>query len=401
MVHDSLKILHVLTSMNPELGGVCQVIRDTIPALSDLGVVSEVLCFDHPKAGYLDRDNFIINAIGPAYGPYSYCPALSPWLKKHMRQFDTIIIHGLWQHHSWGTYRDWVKADANLGQVNPKLVIMPHGMLDPYFQNAPDRKWKAIRNRIFWKLFESQTVNGASGLLFTCEQEKLLAREPFTPYNPAKEIVVGLGTTAPPIFQESFRRAFLKALPEVDGKSYYLFLSRIHPKKGVELLISAYLQALSRNPEIPDLVIAGPGLSTDYGNAMQTLGSHLKIHFPGMLSGPTKWGAFYGCEAFILPSHQENFGIAVTEALACKKPVLISNQVNIWREIEKNEAGIIFPDTFEGTFKALTTFSLMNSLEKQEMAQKAEHTFKNYYLIKNTVTQLVNTINEINKVTKL
>jgi hypothetical protein len=75
-----------------------------------------------------------------------------------------------------------------------------------------------------------------------------------------------------------------------------------------------------------------------------------------MLSGAAKWGALYGCEAFVLPSHQENFGIAVVEALACGKPVLISDQVNIWREIVEDGAGLVEGDAEEGVEKLLRKF---------------------------------------------
>jgi hypothetical protein len=80
------------------------------------------------------------------------------------------------------------------------------------------------------------------------------------------------------------------------------------------------------------------------------------VHAVDMLSGAAKWGALYGCEAFVLPSHQENFGIAVVEALACGKPVLISDQVNIWREIVEDGAGLVEGDTEEGVEKLLRNF---------------------------------------------
>jgi glycosyltransferase involved in cell wall biosynthesis len=77
---------------------------------------------------------------------------------------------------------------------------------------------------------------------------------------------------------------------------------------------------------------------------------------PHRLRKSEKWGVLYGCEAFVLPSHQENFGIAVVEALACGKPVLISDQVNIWREIVEDGAGIAEADTEEGVVKLLKKF---------------------------------------------
>jgi glycosyltransferase involved in cell wall biosynthesis len=86
-----------------------------------------------------------------------------------------------------------------------------------------------------------------------------------------------------------------------------------------------------------------------------------------MLQGDAKWGALYGCDAFVLPSHQENFGIAVVEALACDRPVLISNQVNIWREIESARGGLIADDTPEGCVKLLSQWLQMSAEQKSEL----------------------------------
>ncbi len=118
---------------------------------------------------------------------------------------------------------------------------------------------------------------------------------------------------------------------------------------------------------MPALVVAGPNDSTYAAEMLRLAGQlnlrvtygetdssdHPQVYFPGMLQGHAKWGAFYGCSAFVLPSHQENFGIAVVEALACGKQVLISNQVNIFHEIETSYAGLVANDTLEGTISLL------------------------------------------------
>ena len=67
-----------------------------------------------------------------------------------------------------------------------------------------------------------------------------------------------------------------------------------------------------------------------------------------MLTGEAKWGAFRAAEFFVLPSHQENFGIVVAEAMALSKPLLITNKVNIWREVEIDGAGIVVDDDVKG-----------------------------------------------------
>jgi len=388
-----MKILRVITSMNPENGGPCQGIRNSIPALQQIGIYNEVLSFDSPDASFLGKDSFVINAIGPAKGPYAYCPALHEWLLNNFSRFDAVIIHGLWQYNSFGTFAAWKKYKRN-NNTAPQLFIMPHGMLDPYFQKAKERKVKAIRNWIFWKLFESKVVNNATGVLFTCQEELLLARQPFTPYTPLRELNIGYGIPKPPDFTDGMRLDFQKKCPEVNGKPYLLFLSRIHHKKGVDILINAYLQ-LKNEYNLPALVIAGP-VDTTYGEEMKKLASgSLDIFFPGMLTGNAKWGAFYGCEGFILPSHQENFGIAVVEAMASNKPVIISEQVNIWREIKDGNAGIIIQDTEEGVVSGLKKWAAFDNEEKVAKGKNAYTTFTKYFSVEQAAVNIKNTFQNI------
>ncbi|MBU3010330.1 glycosyltransferase [Polaribacter vadi] len=292
-----------------------------------------------------------------------------------MKNYDLLIVHGLWQ------YQSFVVAQIAKSKDIP-YYVMPHGMLDPYFQIAKERKLKAIRNRIFWQFIEKKLINNAKGLLFTCEEEKKLANTTFPMYNPKSEKVVGLGVELPPIETNKMREELQLIVPEWNGKPFWLFLSRIHPKKGVDLLIEAYTKLEQENIDLPQLIIAGPGLITEYGKkVLEKSKSSKNIYFPGMLTGDARWGAFYAAECFILPSHQENFGIAVVEALACGTPVLISNKVNIWREIEKNKAGIVQNDDTGSIFKSLKTwFNYSNELKKY-YEQNAKGVFLKYFEI--------------------
>jgi len=262
---------------------------------------------------------------------------------------------------------------------------------------------KAVRNWFYWWLVERGVVNSAHALLFTCQQELELARTTFGGYRPKREINVGYGIAEPPAFQPEMREAFAARCPGLNGRPYLLFMSRIHVKKNVAALVRAYARVRSevlrglkdqgsngaKDVEFPDLVIAGPGWDTRYGEEVKRMIDEVnggqrpeigsayatsdsgvtgaencqlptanfdRAHAVDMLAGDSKWGALYGCEAFVLPSHQENFGIAVVEALACDKPVLISDQVNIWREIVEDGAGIAEADTEEGVEKLLRRF---------------------------------------------
>jgi len=415
-----MKVLHVIAGMDPKMGGVCQAVRTIVAGLSELGVASEVVSLDAPEAPFIANDSFPVHGLGPGKGPWSYSNQLIPWLLENLKRFDCVIAHGLWLYPTYAVAKALRQYKSQQQGAKPRLYVMPHGMLDPYFQRAAGRKIKAIRNWVYWKLIEGRVVNEADGVLFTCEAELLLAREPFRPYHPKREIVVGLGVEEPPAYTPSMRDAFLKQYPALEDQPYLLFLSRIHEKKGVDLLLNAYLKtsvdyqktevavpavvagndaASLESGAVPRLVVAGPGLETGYGQQMQQLASKIEdsqraIVFPGMLAGLAKWGAFYHCEAFVLPSHQENFGIAVVEALACSKPVLISNQVNIWREIEAAGGGLVADDTPAGTEKLLQQWAKLTPAQKLAMGQQARACFANSFATGPAATHLLKAISE-------
>jgi len=165
-----------------------------------------------------------------------------------------------------------------------------------------------------------------------------------------------MGSPRRPATPPGSRPFFSQQHPNLAGKRLILFLGRIHEKKGLDLLLHAFHEILPAAKTSFHLVIAGPH-DTPYGIRMQglcqQLGLDLHVTWPGMLSGDVKWGAIRSADVFILPSHQENFGISVVEALACRVPVLISNKVNIWREIASDQAGLIENDDLAGTLRLL------------------------------------------------
>lgn len=374
--------------MNPETGGVCEAVRLLAEGLTDAGFYNEIASVDHKV--YHSDSIVTQHALGPKRGPWYYSKQLMPWLLKNLTRFDVVVVHGLWLYHGYAVNKALKQLDRNAEGILPRFMVMPHGMLDPYFQQAKGRRIKALRNIAYWALVEKNIINNADELLFTCETELLLARKPFKPYYPKRETVVGLGVQSPPAFTLSMAKAFLETAPDLQLKPYWLFLSRINEKKGCDLLLQAYKSLAERAAAIgdishlPNLVIAGPGGEMAYGEQLQQMVRQSvilnnRVHFPGMLIGDAKWGAFYDCEAFVLPSHQENFGIAVVEALACGKPVLISDQVNIWREIKDSGAAIVEPDTAEGTFNLLYKWYKLSAQNKQLMSGAANGCFEQYF----------------------
>lgn len=410
-------ILHVIASMDAKTGGVAQAVRNLIQGQRGGQIVHEVVCLDSAYSGGELTDAFPLHALGPHFTSWCYSPRLLPWLLAHLPRFDEVIVHGLWLYPSQAVRRA-LKSLQNKVKRLPRCHVMPHGMLDPYFQRDPSRRIKALRNWVMWKILESKVVHEADSLLFTCEEEKKLARESFRPYRPRRESVVGLGVAEPPCATTAMKTAFQVTCPGLGSRPYRLFLSRLHPKKGLDLLIRAYLESWQQacrgsdgGKDFPALVIAGP-LDDAYAREMQKLAAaivacshdaltvtssaaavpddpapalclspNVPVFFSGMLVGDAKWGAFHGCEAFVLPSHQENFGIAVVEALACGKPVLISDKVNIWREILAEGAALVAPDTLEGTRSLMERWLVLPEAERQHMGHCARRCFSERFEI--------------------
>lgn len=388
-----MKLLHVVTSLNPKLGGVSEAIRNLQTGLIrfDNNPIADchVVCFDDESdVQSWDNRGLKVFALGSVSNYWGYNDKFSNWLGRHLLDYTIVVVHGIWQYHSYAVYRAFSKIGVLSGK-RPRLYIMPHGMLDPWFQNDSTRKLKAIRNAVYWRMIERKVIEFSDGLLFTCEQERLLAGRTFENYKPKKELVVGLGINIPPVYSSVMSELFESTFPVLKKRNYILFLGRIDYKKGVDLLVKAYSQVLKNNEtgmDIPDLVIAGPGLETSFGEEIKTFVEfdtflNQKIVFTGMLVGDMKWGALYGCDAFILPSHQENFGIAVVEALACCRPVLVSKQVNIYPEVLEMNSGIVEDDTLAGTIDLLTRFINLPIKDKIAMKDLAKKTYLRFFNI--------------------
>jgi glycosyltransferase involved in cell wall biosynthesis len=327
--------------VNPDGGGVVEALKQFSLAHRDLGHTVEVLSLDEPDAPWVKAFPLRVHALGPANGKYGYAPALVPWLKEHRKNYDAVIIDGLWQYNVFGVWR------ALHGTDTPYFVF-PHGMLDPWFKHT--YPLKHLKKWLYWPWAEYRVLRDATRVFFTCEEEKRLARESFWLYR-VNEEVASLGLQAAPGDAAQQRALFQEKFPALRGKRVLLFLARLHVKKGCDLLIEAFAESARKDPQL-HLVMAGPdqtGWQATLQQRCAELGIADRVTWTGMISGDLKWGAIRSAEVFILPSHQENFGLAVVEALACGVPVLISDKVNIWREIEADGAGVVATDTLEGT----------------------------------------------------
>jgi glycosyltransferase involved in cell wall biosynthesis len=382
-----VRLLHVLPSVDPQGGGPMEAVLQSSRICIARGHQVEVVTLDDPAAAFLADYPLRVHALGPSKGGYGYNPRYVPWLRAHARDHDAVVVNGLWQYHSFGAWR------ALRGSGVPYLVFT-HGMLDPYFKKA--YPLKHLKKWLYWPWADYRLLRDAGAVLFTCEEERLLARQTFWLYR-AREVVVAFGTRPPPVDGVRLREVFLDAHPSLRGKRLLLFLSRIHEKKGCDLLIEAFARVASANADL-QVVMAGPdqtGWQAELKALAERLGVAGRIHWPGMLQGDAKWGAFHASEAYLLPSHQENFGIAVAEALGCGVPVLISDKVNIWREIEAARAGFVDVDTVDGTEAALRRWLALAPQERVDMGERAAGLFRERFTVDAMATSLLQAVERL------
>ena len=318
--------------------------------------------------------------MGPATLKYAFSNRLIPWLRANHSHYDAVIVNGLWQFHSFAAWR-------TLRNSSTPYVLFTHGMLDPWFKKR--YPLKHAKKWMYWPWAEYRVLRDAQAVLFTSEEERLLARKSFWLYS-CKEVVTNYGTAKPTGNPELELREFYSAYPELRGKKLMLFMGRIHPKKGCDLLLDAFAKTLADDPQWC-LVIAGPD-QVEWQAKLRQRGERLgiasRITWMGMVRGTMKWGALRAAEVFVLPSHQENFGIVVAEALAAGTPVLISNKVNIWREIQADGAGIVAADTLAGTCELLQTYLGIGEEKRLNMRQCARKCFEERFEIERAAANL-------------
>ncbi|MCP9929761.1 glycosyltransferase [Cyanobium sp. AMD-g] len=376
-----MKLLRLSRSLNPTGGGIAEGVRQITPHLAALGVVSTVASLDPPEAPWLQHQPFTAIGLGPVASGYGYRRGLPARILDLAQQHDVVIIEGTWQYHAYATWR------ALRGTGIPYFVYT-HGMLDPWFKRT--YPLKHLKKWTYWPWADYRVLRDARAVLFTTEQERRLARQSFWLYR-AKERVVGYGTSPPAGDAQTQRQLFLATYPHLQGKRLWLFLSRIHPKKGVDLLIEAFAAVATSDPQL-HLVIAGPD-QVGWQAALQTRAAELgvahRIIWPGMLSGDLKWGAFRAAELFCLPSHQENFGIVVAEALACGLPVAIAEPVNISAEVAAAGAGLVHDDTVAGTTEALRQWLALPTQDRAQMGLRAERLFREQFDFASVARQLL------------
>lgn len=333
-----LRVLHVLSNLAVEAGGPARAIVGLARAQARLGHAVRVVAswhgtLDESIQAELEAGKVGVRQVGPTWGPLRMHRDLGPALEGEVANADVVHIHALWE--------DIQHRAARIAQrLGVPYVMRPCGMLDPW--SLSQSAWK---KKLMLALRVRRNLDRAAELHYTCAVERDLA----APLGlKARAVVepngVELGEFASLPELGSFRRRW----PALHDKPFALFLSRVHPKKGLDLLIPAFARVPLGDSM---LVIAGPdgdGHGVEMKELARRMGVGERVVFTGMLKGRERIEALVDAELFVLTSRQENFGISVVEALAADTPVLVSDQVNIHREIaEAGVGGVVALDVAE------------------------------------------------------
>ena len=331
-----MKALHVIPAVAARYGGPSQAVFEMCRALRATGtkILIATTDADGPDripASYGQEIEF--QGQHSIFFPkqwseaFKYSRPLARWLAANVKNFDVVHIHAVFSHSC-------LAAAAAARFRNIPYIVRPLGTLDPWSMGQ-----KQFRKRAMWRLGIGRMLKEAAALHYTATDEKNLAEQSL---GLQRGIVIPLGIDPAYFDLPEPDRIFRDKYPLLGDAPYILALCRLHPKKGLELLIDTFLDLARRTENNKwKLVLAGDG-EQGYVESLKTRanrGGSDSVIFTGWLAGDEKRSALQNASLLALPSHQENFGLCVVEAMACGVPVLISPHVNLSSDVQNSNSG--------------------------------------------------------------
>jgi glycosyltransferase involved in cell wall biosynthesis len=354
-----MRVLHVLPSLAPSYGGPSAALIGLSHALSARGVYSETITTDLGCDGKMNIDD---GRLIKSYGinvryfsrlfshwlphDFAFSPRLARWLRAHVKEYDIVNIHGVFN------YPNSVAASIARRAGIP-YVIRPCGMLDPWCLEQ-----SRLKKRAYLRLFENRVLRNAAAISFTTEEESRVAYK----VSPSPDsVIIPLGVNS----IEDAPRDPNPPAPQSD-KKIILFLSRLDPKKGLDLLLPALVRLKGVRDDFICVIAGGGRHSYEEHIKGEVKLNNIEnvVQFAGFVKGRQKQQLLQTAACFVLPSYQENFGVAVAEAMSVGCPVVISDRVNIHREVSAAGAGrVIRCDSVE-------LFHALNALLSDETSRR-------------------------------
>ena len=372
-----MKILQIIPSISLVYGGPSQMVRGLSTALAKQGIDVTILTtnangdsgqapLDVPLDQPVNENGYQVRYFPCSpFRRYKFSLDLLNWLKTHASEYDLAHIHALFSPVS--------SAPSTVAR-SQKLpyILRPLGTLDP----ADLNKKKQLK-KLYAALLERPNIAGASAIHFTSHEEARISERFGVKTN---DLIIPLGVTLPELTKTP--EAILSHLEIQPNVPIILFLSRIEPKKGLDILIPALEKVLATGLNF-QFILAGsnpqdPEYETKIKQQIQSSALAEKTIISGFVTGEIKTALLTKADLFVLPSYYENFGIAVAEAMAVGTPVIISKGIYIWEDVETAEAGWVGNGTIDEISSLIET-ALTNPQECQRRGLNAQNYALTYY----------------------
>ncbi len=376
-----MKILHVIPSVAKIRGGPSQAVLEMVQALLATGIEAEIVTTNdngtsrlpvqlQQQIQYQQVPIRFFNRFSPpvsAVKEFAFSGELTEWLKKNIRCYDLIHVHAIFSYAS-------TAAMAIARAQGVPYIVRPLGQLCQW-----SLQQSALKKQLYLKIIERDNLAHSSGLHFTSLQEQQEA-DSLQLNCPGFVVPHGLTFSAP---IEDARSHLRQKYNLPANEPIILFLSRIHPKKGLELLIPA-LGSLKHHPFTFILAGSGdPNYESEIHSLIESSGMSERTILPGFVEGDEKDLLLQGADLFSLTSHSENFGVAALEALAAGLPALMTPGVALSTEVEQHGLGYVTALSHESIVAALKKY-FSRPAEAKKMGNCArQFAMKNYTWEKN------------------
>lgn len=366
-----MRILHVIPAIAARYGGPSTAIRElTAAQVRCPGVEVELATTDADGAGGRISNEELATVSVPLHlfprtlsERWKYSRSLGRWLREHVGGYDIVHVHALWTYATMAACRAATRA-------NVPIVLRPCGMLSDYtLGRSAGTKWW------YWTLVERKNLSSVSVFHATSQEEADEIRRQVGATAHVEVVPNGVESAA---WTEPTRSTFLAEACGVNaqGKRIILFLSRLHPKKGVTEFLLPALAELG-----PDTILAiaggpddhAPGYEAEVLSSIDTLGLKNRVVLLGAVPPSQRWALLDGAHAFVLPSRSENFGIVVAEAMARGVPVVVTEGVQVADHVRASGAGEVVAPTIDAVTAGLRKVLACDRRDNRLAAQAREY----------------------------